>query len=459
LTSNQLSENIKILLLKAKEYLNSNEKEKALNIYDEVIKIENENSEAHFNKALILTKLQKYKEALRSYDLAIEIKPDFEEAYINRGVILSTLMRPIDALKNFDLAIRFKPEHSIAYNNKGNVLTELSRFDEAIENYEKAVEINPNYAEAFNNIALLKLLLGKYEEGWKLFEWRWKGPQQKEFRDLKKPLWLGNEVIKNKTILITAEQGLGDFIQFYRYCDLVEKLGAKIIIETPKELFSLIQYQNKKNIVIHKGQPLPIFDFYCPIMSLPLAFKTNIHNIPSSLPYIKINDEKLIFWRSKLGEKKRTRVGIAWSGAQNKETDYNRSLTLSQISQISPLFDLPLDFYSLQKEVRDIDKDFLSQSKNIYDYHKEIVDFSDTATLILEMDIIISVDTSVAHLAGALDKPLWILLPHVADYRWMVDRIDSPWYSSATLFRQKEVDNWDGVIFSIERSLRSYIEN
>jgi hypothetical protein len=194
-------------------------------------------------------------------------------------------------------------------------------------------------------------------------------------------------------------------------------------------------------------------------MSLPLAFKTNIHNIPSSLPYIKINDEKLIFWRSKLGEKKRTRVGIAWSGAQNKETDYNRSLTLSQISQVSPLFDLPLDFYSLQKEVRDIDKDFLSQSKNIYDYHKEIVDFSDTATLILEMDIIISVDTSVAHLAGALDKPLWILLPHVADYRWMVDRIDSPWYSSATLFRQKEVDNWDGVIFSIERSLRSYIEN
>ncbi len=456
MTSNQLSENIKTLLLKAKEYLNSNEKEKALNIYDEVIKIENENLEAHFNKALILTKLQKYKEALRSYDLVIEIKPDFEEVYINRGVILSTLMRPIDALKNFDIAIRFKPESSIAYNNKGNVLTELSRFDEAIENYEKAVEINPNYAEAFNNIALLKLLLGKYEEGWKLFEWRWKGPQQKEFRDLKKPLWLGNEVIKNKTILITAEQGLGDFIQFYRYCDLVEKLGAKIIIETPKEFFSLIQYQNKKNIVIYKGQSLPIFDFYCPIMSLPLAFKTNIHNIPSSLPYIKINDEKLIFWRSKLGEKKRMRVGIAWSGAQNKETDYNRSLALSQIS---PLFDLPLDFYSLQKEVRDIDKDFLFQSKNIYDYHKEIVDFSDTAALILEMDIIISVDTSVAHLTGALDKPLWILLPHVADYRWMVDRIDSPWYPSATLFRQKEVNNWDGVIFSIERSLRSYIEN
>jgi len=456
LTSNQLSENIKILLLKAKEYSNSNEKEKALKIYDEIIKMENENSEAYFNKALILTKLQKYEEALRSYDSAIKIKPDFEEAYINRGVILSTLMRPIDALKNFDLAIRFKSENAIAYNNKGNVLTELSRFDEAIENYEKAVEINPNYAEAFNNIALLKLLLGKYEEGWKLFEWRWKGPQKKEFRDFKKPLWLGNEVIKDKTILITAEQGLGDFIQFYRYCDLVEELGAKIIIETPKELFSLIQHQNKKNIVIHKGQSLPIFDFYCPIMSLPLAFKTNIHNIPSSLPYIKIDNEKLTFWRSKISEKNRTKVGLVWSGAQNKETDYNRSLMLSQIS---PLFDLPLDFYSLQKEVRDIDKDFLSQSKNIYDYHKEIVDFSDTAALILEMDIIISIDTSVAHLAGALNKPLWILLPHVADYRWMIDRIDSPWYPSATLFRQKEINNWDSVIFSIERSLRSYIEN
>ncbi len=454
MTTNKSSINVNELFSKAKNYSKPNDLVKALLIYDEIISIDKNNAEAYFHKALIFTKLKNYEEALRSYDLVIKIRPDFEEAYVNRGVILSILMNPIEALKNFDLAIKLNPNHAIAHNNKGNVLTELSRFDEAIKNYEKAVKIDPNYADAFNNIALLKLLLGDYEEGWRLFEWRWKGPQKKEFRDFKKPLWLGNESIKNKTILILSEQGFGDFIQFYRYCILVEKLGAKIIIETPKELTSLIKNQNKSNIIISKGEPLPEFDFYCPIMSLPLAFGTNIHNIPAISPYINIDSGKLNFWRSKLINKKRVRVGIVWSGAQNKETDFNRSLILSQLS---PLFDLPLDFYVLQKKIRDIDKDYLFQSNNIYDFHELIEDFSDTAVLISEMDIVISVDTSVAHLAGALDKPLWVLLPYVADYRWMIDRIDSPWYPSATLFRQKETNNWDNVISSIVRSLSSYI--
>ncbi len=454
MASNHSSIYVKELFTKAKKYSQSNEMDKALLTYDEIIDIEHENYEAYFHKALINSKLKNFEIALSNYDLAIEIKPDFEEAYVNRGVILSTLMNPIEALKSFDLAIKFKSNHAIAYNNKGNVLTELSRFDEAIENYKRAVKINPDYADAFNNIALLQLLLGNYEEGWKLFEWRWKGPQKNEFRDFKKPLWLGNEPIKNKTILILAEQGFGDFIQFYRYCILLEKLGAKIIIETPKELTSLIKNQNKSNIIVTKGEPFPEFDFYCPIMSLPLAFKTNIHNIPANLPYIKIDSEKLNFWRSKLIKKKRMKIGIVWSGAQNKETDFNRSLTLSQLS---PLFELPVDFYALQKKIRNTDKDYLLHSNNIYDYHEQIEDFSDTAVLISEMDIIISVDTSVAHLAGALDKPLWILLPYVADYRWMIDRIDSPWYPSATLFRQKEINNWDNVVSSIVRSLNSYI--
>jgi len=456
LTSKQASINIKKLLIQAEKYIKSAEIDKALLIYEEIINIDNTNYDAHFSKGLIHTNLKNLEEALKSYGLAIKFKPDFEKAYINRGVILQTLMRPIEALEDFDLATQFNPNSEMAFNNKGNVLTELSRFDEAFQSYDKAVKINPNYANAFNNIALLKLLLGEYKEGWKLFEWRWKGPQQNFFHDFNKPLWLGVEAINNKTILIVAEQGLGDFIQFYRYCDLVEKLGAKIIIQTPKELYSLIQYQNKNknNIIINQDEPLPKFDFYCPIMSLPLAFKTNINNIPSSLPYLKIDHKKLMLWKSKLIVNKRTKVGIAWSGAPNKETDYNRSILLNQLSS---LFDLPIDFYSLQKEIRNEDKDYLLNSDNIYDYHKQIKNFSDTASLMSQMDIIISVDTSVAHLAGALNKPLWILLPYVADYRWMVDRIDSPWYPSATLFRQKEPNNWNGVISSIARSLRSYI--
>tara|TARA_B100001769_G_C22082166_1_gene583189 strand:- start:185 stop:1549 length:1365 start_codon:yes stop_codon:yes gene_type:complete len=454
LATNQSSVNINKLFKKAKNYSKFNDLDKALLIYDEIIRIEKNNSEAYFHKALIFTKLKNFENALSSYNSAIKIKPNFEEAYINSGVIFSTLNKPIEAIKNFDLAIKFKSDSAIAYNNKGNVLTELSRFDEAIKSYEMAVKINTNYADAFNNIALLKLLLGEYEEGWKLFEWRWKGPQQKEFRDFKKPLWLGEQSIKDKTILITAEQGFGDFIQFYRYCDLVEKLGAKLIIETPKELFSLVKYQNKSNFIINKGEAPPKFDFYCPIMSLPLAFKTNIQSIPSNLPYIKIDDEKSKLWREKLGKKVRTRVGIVWSGAQNKETDYDRSIVLTQLAN---LFDLPLDFYVLQKEIRNIDKNFSLQLNNFYDFHEQIEDFSDTAALISEMDIVISIDTSVAHLAGALDKPLWILLPYVADYRWMIDKIDSPWYSSATLFRQKEINNWDSVISSILRSLKTYI--
>ncbi len=420
MTTNKSSINVNELFTKAKNYSESNDLNQALFIYDEII----------------------------------SIKPDFIDAFLNRGVILCRLMRFLEGLKDFDLVIKLKPNYAIAFNNRGNALTELGRYDEAIESYDQAIKIDPNYADALTNFAIIKLLLGEYKEGWKLFEWRWKGPQKKDYRDFKKPLWLGSESIQDKTILVSAEQGLGDFIQFYRYCESLEKLGAKILIETPKEFFHLIKSQNKKNTIIKKGKTLPKFDFYCPIMSLPLAFKTTLKSIPLSVPYIKTNPDKSELWKLKLGTKKNLRIGIAWSGAKNYSADNIRSLRLEQFA---PLFDLPFDFYSLHKEVRNIDKNFLSQSNNIYDYHKEIEDFSDTAALIIEMDIVISVDTSVAHLAGALDKPLWILLPYVADYRWMIDRIDSPWYSSATLFRQKEINNWDSVISSILRSLRTFI--
>ena len=452
--SNKLEIEVSQILSKAQKYLNSEKIDDALNEYNKALSFDDKNQEAHFNKALILTKLNSLNDALDSYKEVLKNQPNSVDAFINSGVIFCTLKEPIKALKCFDSAINIQSNNSMAHNNRGNILTELGRCDEAIKSYEKAVKINPNFADANNNIALINLLLGKYENGWKLFEWRWKGPQKKDFRDFKKPLWLGLEDIKDKVILISAEQGLGDFIQFYRYCDLVENLGAYIIIETPKELFSLIKLQNTKRIIIEKDEAIPEFDYYCPIMSLPLAFNTTVDNVPSPLSYIKSDKKKSLFWHAKLGEKKRTRVGIVWSGAQNKETDQDRSLLLKQLK---PILDLPIDFFSLQKEVRDIDKDFLLQSININDFHKDIKDFSDTAALICEMDIVISVDTSVAHLAGALGKPLWILLPFASDYRWMLDRIDSPWYPTATLFRQIEANNWENVLFSIQRSLESYV--
>jgi hypothetical protein len=289
--------------------------------------------------------------------------------------------------------------------------------------------------------------MGDYKEGWRLYEWRRQTKETKNnYKVYDQPIWLGKESLQNQILLVESEQGFGDIIQFCRYIPMLEKLGAKVILEIPKTLTSLIKTLHGNFLVIEKGQTLPSFDYHIPILSLPLAFQTMINNIPASIPYLYSDKTKTDYWNKRLNKKTKLRVGLVWSGSIIHKNDKNRSLLLKDLE---PILQLPFEFHSLQKEIRENDLSTLNKFNKIYQHQDELNDFSDTAGLIEEMDLIISVDTSVAHLAGALGKDVWILLPYHPDYRWMLDRYDSPWYPTCTLFRQSKIDDWSDPILEI----------
>ncbi len=418
--------------------------DEALASYDYAIILNPDNAEAYSNRATTLQNLKRPFEALASCQRAISIKPDFAEAYFNRGNVLRELKRLDEAITSFEYAIFLKSDFGEAYSNRGNALKDLKRLDEALASYDRAIDLKPDYAEAYWNKSLLKILTGDYLEGWQLYEWRWKKePLFDSLRVYKQPLWLGTETLLNKTLLIYPEQGLGDYIQYIRYAVLVEQLGAKVILEVPLALMTLVSTLNGQFTFIETGKPLPNFDYYCPLMSLPLAFKTTVDTIPALLPYLYADESKKQKWQKKLGKKTVTRIGLVWSGSSVHKNDHNRSLSLKQMDS---LLGLPFDFHSLQKEIRAIDLDVLIAFPHIHQHQDDLHDFSDTAALVDAMDIIISVDTSVAHLAGAMGKTVFILLPYAPDYRWLLDKTDSPWYPTATLFRQPALNDWENVI-------------
>ena len=269
-------------------------------------------------------------------------------------------------------------------------------------------------------------------------------------------LWLGEESLINKTLLVESEQGIGDVIQFCRYIPLLANSNTKIIMETPKTLYSIIKTLGPNVKIIEQGKELPHFDYHIPIMSLPLAFKTSLNDIPKNIPYLFVDDQKRKIWKEELGEQKKIRLGLAWSGSKIHKKDKNRSLLLRELSCI---FQLPLELHSLQKEIREIDKLTLVEFNQIYQHQEKLDDFSDTAALIEKMDLIISVDTSIAHLAGALGKPIWILLPFNPDFRWMLNVKNSPWYPSARLFRQPKIGDWESVINEVFTELTKLISS
>jgi len=428
--------------------------DEAIVSYDQAIAINPNHTETFYNRGNTLMELKRFDEAIVSYDQAIAINPNHTEAYNNRGNTLKALKRFNEALVSYDQAIGINPDYPEAYNNRSNTLKELKQFDKALVSYNKAISIDPNYADAHFNKSTLLILRGDYREGWQLYEWRWK---QKHIinscRSYKQPLWLGNESLINKTLLITLEQGFGDYIQFIRYAILVEKLGARVVLEAPLALIKLASTLKGNLIFVESGKSLPDFDYYCPVMSLPLAFKTTLETIPAELPYLYVDKAKKQQWNKRLGKQVITRIGLVWTGNPDHKNDHNRSLLLKQFSS---LLILPFEFHSLQKDIRAVDAQTVNDLPKIYQHQDELKDFTDTAALVDAMDIIISVDTSVAHLAGAMGKKTWILLPYFPDFRWMLDRDDSPWYPSAKLYRQERINGWDTVIEKLKYDLLKY---
>jgi hypothetical protein len=293
--------------------------------------------------------------------------------------------------------------------------------------------------------------MGDFDRGWKEYEWRWKSVQlANSQRNFAQPLWLGKESLTGKTILLHSEQGLGDTLQFCRYIKLVSELGARVILEVYKPLSALLTRLDGVAQLVETGGPLPAVEFHCPLLSLPLAFKTGLNTIPARVSYIASNPGKVTEWRARLGKRTKPRIGLVWSGRTEHINDRNRSIPLSDLLKSLPN---AYQYISLQKEIGQKDKETLGSRADILHFGEQLADFTDTAALCELMDVVISVDTSVAHLAGAMGKAVWILLPFCPDWRWLLDRADSPWYPTATLFRQDVMGDWGGVLRKVQAEL------
>jgi hypothetical protein len=299
------------------------------------------------------------------------------------------------------------------------------------------------------------LLSGDFKHGFAEYEWRWESEQLRaNKRNFPQPLWRGQESVAGKTVLLHAEQGMGDTIQFCRYAPLLAERGARVILEVQKPLRELLSTLAGVAQVVSAGDPLPDFDMHCPLLSLPLAFETEPAAIPAATPYLSASPQLLKDWERRLGPHDRPRVGLVWSGSTFLKNDRNRSIALSALL---PLLDIDATFISLQKDVRAKDAVTLQDRTDIRDVRDELKDFTDTAALVSHLDLVISVDTSVGHLAGALAKPVWMLLPYVPDWRWQLDRDDSPWYPTARLFRQDEARSWQGVVARVHAALQEFV--
>jgi hypothetical protein len=430
--------------------------DEALASFDKAIALNPGYALAILNRANTLNDLKRFEEALAGYDRVIALIPSLAEAHSSRGAALVELKRLNEALASFDYAIALNPRYAEAHYNQGNAFLALNCLNEAQVCYDKAIDIRPDYAEAHWNKALLKILAGDFAEGWALYEWRWQQPWKKPAKVCRQPLWTGEQPLLNRTLLIYPEQGMGDYLQFIRYATLAEQLGGRVILEAPAALLSLVSSLKGNFTLVEAGQALPDFDCQCPLMSLPLAFKTTPETIPAQIPYLYADQARQQVWRQRLGEKSRPRVGLVWSGSSEHKNDSNRSIALQRFA---PLLDLPFEFHSLQKEIRPEDARFLVANGKVENHQDLLSDFADTAALVMEMDLVISVDTSVAHLAGALGREMWILLSYAPDFRWMLERTDSLWYPSARLFRQSAPGDWSGAMTALTEQLETRIRS
>jgi Flp pilus assembly protein TadD len=420
----------------------------ALGLYAAMMKADRRSAEAASNHAVVLTELGRPAEALASIDRALILKPDLVAAHYNRGNALFSLDRYAEALTSFTRALIFDPGHVDAYYNRGNALRELRRYDEALASYRIALALAPQRVDIHVNGALTLLLIGRLREGFCAYEWRRRGKAEPQA-----PLWTGDAPIAGKTILIHAEQGFGDTIQFIRYVPIVATLGARVIVAVPPPLKPLIAAMPGIT-ALTAGDAQPAFDFHCPIMSLPFAFGTEIDTIPGPVPYLRPSPDRIALWRARLTEiakGSQRRVGIVWAGNASFARDRRRSIPFASLL---PLLAMPATtFIALQREVPSSDAATLAARPRVVNIGPEFRDFGDAAAAISLLDLVIGVDTAFVHLAGAIAKPVYLLLSYSPDFRWMLDRSDSPWYPTARLFRQSASGDWETVIDQVARRL------
>lgn len=440
---------------------------------------------AHLDAGIALANQGLHEQAIQKYEAAIEVNPNVSVGYLNRGLALFGLKQLDEALQDLNKAIDLQPTLAMAYNNRGAVYRSLGQFDAAAKDYlkaielagdamvdahgnlatyyfetkqyelartyyEKAIALQPDYALTHWNYGMYLLLFGEYAQGWREYHWRWKDAaytaRHRVMDAMGATLWLGQEPLVGKTILLQAEQGFGDMIQFCRYGRVLVAQGARVILEVNHELVELCKSLAGIALVIPREDALPSFDFYCPMMSLPLACATTLATIPAPVRYLSSDPVRTQVWAAKLGAKTKPRIGVVWSSDLHHPSSISRSVPLDAFASI---MSSDYEFVSLQRATWPRDVPTLEVSKMRH-FESELIDFSETAALCELMDMVISVDTSVAHLAGALGKPVCILIHSNNDWRWLLDRSDSVWYPTAKLYRQKAMANWDEVLAEVK---------
>jgi len=489
----------------------------ALASYDRMLAIRPDYAEGHNNRAVVLADLKRFEEALASYDKALAIRPDYAEAHHNRGIVLLDLGRAGDALADFDRALALRPDYAAALHNRGVALVALARFSEALTSFDRALELRPDDADAllrrsqalvgldrfeealasYDKVLMVRpdlaeihdsrgmvlvelrrfgeaiasfekaqalapelvqahvhdaaarLLTGDLARGLAKLEWCRKA-QPAPGRNFARPQWDGLDSLYDKTILLHDEERFSDTIQFCRYVPQLAARGARVILEVAPPLRRLMSSLSGVSLLLAEEEPRPDFDLHCPLASLPLALGTKLDTIPSGTPYLRAPTDLMLAWETRIGTRKRPRIGLAWAGNPRHEGDGRRSIGLSALL---PLLDADATFVRLQRDLRAGEEAMLETRDDIFDPTEMLTDFSDLAALIARLDLVISVDTSAAHLAGALGRPTCILLSYTPDWRWLLGRNTTSWYPAARLYRQAAPGDWGEVVARIRSDL------
>jgi tetratricopeptide (TPR) repeat protein len=406
-------------------------------------------AEAYNDIGLVLQKMGRFGDAVEKHRHALSLKADFPEALTALGAALRQNGQLDEAIACFERAASLQPRNADALAFLGAAMQEKGKLEEATSLQRRAIAIRPDHPEAHLNLAFVLLAQGKFAEGWREYEWRRR--QETSERKFSCPQWQGEE-LSGRRILIHAEQGLGDALQFVRYVPRVRERGGKVILECYGELDRLFAQVPGVEELVKAGTALPECDLHCPMLSLPLAFGTTAESIPSEAPYLKADPELSRQWAVRFPVKETLKVGLAWAGRRSHFNDRNRSIPGALFNRLGEVEGAT--YFSLQK--RESAASFSSPDLPMTDWTGELNDMADTAALMANLDLVICVDTAVAHLAGAMGKPCWVLLPHPADFRWLLDREDSPWYPSLRLFRQRRARDWEEPMGRVVAELKLF---
>ena len=423
--------------------------------YRRALALKPDYAEAHNNLGVALSDQGKLDEAVACYRRALALKPDYAEAHNNLGVALSDQGKLDEAIACYRRALALKPDYAEAHNNLGLALSEQGKLDEAVACYRRALALKPDHAKAHWNQSLLTLLTGDFERGWAEYEWRWKIEEQHfQRRIFSQALWDGRP-LAGRTILLHAEQGLGDTIQFIRYVSLVKERGGRIVLECQPSLLPLLADFPGVDRLLARGQALPAFDVQAPLLSLPGILGTTLDSIPAQVPYLRADPERVQSWRKKLEALDGFKVGIVWQGNPQVKADRQRSIDVRYYEALAQVEGVRL--VSLQKGPG---TEQLQRRFPIFDLGDRLDAggaFLDTAAVMMNLDLVISSCTSVPHLAGALGVPVWLALALVPDWRWLLEREDSPWYPHHRLFRQSRPGDWSELFERIAGALRELV--